>query len=347
MISPQPFLSPEKLARHGTRQCGNEIVVDYEKEAKHVSITARKQPHLSAMADVAPVVLNDEILEWPKNDKRRFLHVVYRVGDLDRSIKFYTEAFGMTLLRKKDVPKDKYSSAVLGFGQEESTFVVELIHSTSILYQRYYGVENYDIGTGFGHFGISTTDIYQLVETIRAKGGKITQEAGAAEGTTAVVAFVQDLDGYEFELFQRDATPEPLCQVMFHVVDLDRSIEFYEKALGMNHIVTIDRPEEKDTIAMLGYGDDPNQIAILELIYNYDVTEYTKGNAYSHIAISTDDVYKSAEVVKLVTLELGGKIIRQPGPFPGTNTKFTAFEDPEGWKTVLIDNQDFLKGLEE
>ncbi|KAG5516460.1 hypothetical protein RHGRI_037242 [Rhododendron griersonianum] len=245
----------------------------------------------------------------------------------------------MTLLRKKDVPKDKYSSAVLGFGQEESTFVVELIHN--------YGVENYDIGTGFGHFGISTTDIYQLVETIRAKGGKITQEAGAAEGTTAVVAFVQDLDGYEFELFQRDATPEPLCQVMFHVVDLDRSIEFYEKALGMNHIVTIDRPEEKDTIAMLGYGDDPNQIAILELIYNYDVTEYTKGNAYSHIAISTDDVYKSAEVVKLVTLELGGKIIRQPGPFPGTNTKFTAFEDPEGWKTVLIDNQDFLKGLEE
>lgn len=75
----------------------------------------------------------------------------------------------------------------------------------------------------------SHIQIYQLVETIRAKGGKITQEAGAAEGTTTVVAFVQDLDGYEFELFQRDATPEPLCQVMFHVVDLDRSIEFYEK----------------------------------------------------------------------------------------------------------------------
>ncbi|KAF7120770.1 hypothetical protein RHSIM_Rhsim13G0153000 [Rhododendron simsii] len=304
-----------------------------------VLITERKQPHLSAMANAAPVVLNDAILEWPKNDNRRFLHVVYRVVDLDRSIKFYTEAFGMTLLRKKDVPKEKYSSAVLGFGPEESTYVVELIHN--------YGVESYDIGTGFGHFGIATTDIYQLVETIRAKGGKITQEPGAAEGTATVVAFVQDLDGYEFELFERDATPEPLCQVMFHVVDLDRSIEFYEKALGLNHIVTIDRPEEKDTIAMLGYGDDPNQIAILELIYNYDVTEYTKGNAYSHIAISTDDVYKSAEVVELVTQELGGKIIRQPGPFPGTNTKITAFEDPEGWKTVLIDNQDFLKGLEE
>lgn len=75
----------------------------------------------------------------------------------------------------------------------------------------------------------SHIQIYQLVETIRAKGGKITQEPGAAEGTTTVVAFVQDLDGYEFELFERDATPEPLCQVMFHVVDLDRSIEFYEK----------------------------------------------------------------------------------------------------------------------
>ncbi|TKY72169.1 putative lactoylglutathione lyase [Spatholobus suberectus] len=97
---------------------------------------------------------NADLLEWPKKDKRRFLHVVYRVGDLDRTIKFYTECFGMKLLRKRDIPEEKYANAFLGFGPEQSHFVVELTYN--------YGVTSYDIGTGFGHFAIATPDVYKL-----------------------------------------------------------------------------------------------------------------------------------------------------------------------------------------
>ncbi|KAH9797897.1 Lactoylglutathione lyase GLX1 [Citrus sinensis] len=218
------------------------------------------------MAEASPAAANAELLEWPKKDKRRFLHAVYRVGDLDRTIKFYTECFGMKLLRKRDVPEEKYSNAFLGFGPEQSHFVVELTYN--------YGVTSYDIGTGFGHFAIATED-----------------------------------------------------------------------ALGMKLLRTVDKPEYKYTLAMLGYAEE-DQTTVLELTYNYGVTEYTKGNAYAQVAISTDDVYKSAEVVNLVTQELGGKITRQPGSIPGLNTKITSFVDPDGWKTVLVDNEDFLKEIQ-
>ncbi|GLT83292.1 hypothetical protein SLE2022_015890 [Rubroshorea leprosula] len=276
------------------------------------------------------------ILEWPKKDNRRLLHVVYRVGDLDRTIKFYTECFGMKLLRKRDIPEEKYSNAFLGFGPEETNFVVELTYN--------YGVTSYDIGTGFGHFAIATPDVYKMAEDIRAKGGTITREPGPVKGGSTVIAFVKDPDGYIFELIQRENTPEPLCQVMLRVGDLERSIKFYEKALGMRVVKKVDRPEYKYSIAMLGYAEEEKTI-VLELTYNYGVTEYTKGNAYAQVAISTDDVYKSAEVVDLVTKELGGKITRQPGPIPGINTKITSFLDPDGWKTVLVDNEDFLREL--
>ncbi|XP_014516876.2 lactoylglutathione lyase GLX1 isoform X3 [Vigna radiata var. radiata] len=280
---------------------------------------------------------NAELLEWPKKDKRRFLHAVYRVGDLDRTIKFYTECFGMKLLRKRDVPEEKFANAFLGYGPEQSHFVVELTYN--------YGVTSYDIGTGFGHFGISTPDVYKLVENIRAKGGNITREPAPVTGGTSVIAFVKDPDGYIFELIQRPSTPEPLCQVMLRVGDLERSIKFYEKALGLRVVKRADRPQQKYTIVLLGYADE-QETTVLELTYNYGVTEYTKGNAYAQVAISTDDVYKSAEVVNIVTQELGGKITRQPGPIPGLNTKITSFVDPDGWKTVLVDNEDFLKELE-
>ncbi|XLS54040.1 hypothetical protein HN51_003795, partial [Arachis hypogaea] len=180
---------------------------------------------------------NAELLEWPKKDKRRFLHAVYRVGDLDRTIKFYTEAFGMKLLRKRDVPEEKYANAFLGFGPEHSNFVVELTYN--------YGVTSYDIGTGFGHFAIATPDVYKLVEDIRAKGGNVTREPGPVKGGSSVIAFVKDPDGYTFELIQRASTPEPLCQVMLRVGDLERSIKFYEKALGMKVVKKVDRPEYK------------------------------------------------------------------------------------------------------
>ncbi|GLT83298.1 hypothetical protein SLE2022_015930 [Rubroshorea leprosula] len=280
---------------------------------------------------------NLEILEWPKKDNRRLLHVVYRVGDLDRSIKFYTECFGMKLLRKRDIPEEKYSNAFLGFGPEETNFVVKLTTD--------YGVTSYDIGTGFGHFAIATPDVYKLVEEIRAKGGNITREPGPVKGGSTVIAFVKDPDGYIFELIQRENTPQPLCQVMLRVGDLERSIKFYEKSLGMRVVKKVDRPEHKYSIAMLGYAEE-EKTTVLELTYNYGVTEYTKGNAYDRVAITTDDVYKSAEVVDLVTKELGGKIIRQPGPVPGINTKVTSFLDPDGWKIVLVDNEDFLRELD-
>ncbi|PSS10374.1 Lactoylglutathione lyase [Actinidia chinensis var. chinensis] len=289
------------------------------------------------MADGSPVVPSDEFLEWPKKDNRRFLHAVHRVGDLDRSIKFYTEAFGMKLLRKRDIPEEKYSNAFVGFGTEESNFVLELVYN--------YGVHKYDIGTGFGHFGIATTEIYKLVENIRTKGGNITREPAPVEGAMAVIAFVTDPVGYSFELLQRPPTPERLCQVMLSVADLDRSIKFYEKALGMELQLKFDRPDQNYTIAMMGYADQ-FKTTVFELKYNYGVTEYTKGNGYVQVAISTDDVYKSAAVVSLVTKELGGKITRPPGPIPGINTKITSFVDPDGWKIVLVDNEDFLKELE-
>ncbi|KAF5944949.1 hypothetical protein HYC85_019026 [Camellia sinensis] len=315
----------------------------------------RLESHLVDMAEAAPAVPSNELLEWPKKDKRRFLHVVYRVGDLDRTIKY--------AYRRETFQEEKYSNAFLGFGPEESNFVVELTYN--------YGVDKYDIGTGFGHFAIATPDVsnhntvkyfgtlfecgdmvssshvqvYKLVEDIKAKGGIITREPGPVKGGKTVIAFAKDPDGYLFELIQRGPTPEPLCQVMLRVGDLDRSIKFYEKALGMKLLKKTDRPEQKYTIAMMGYADE-YETTVLELTYNYGVTEYTKGNAYGQVAISTDDVYKSAEVVNLVTQELGGQITRQPGPIPGLNTKITAFLDPDGWKTVLVDNEDFLKELE-
>lgn len=280
---------------------------------------------------------SENVLGWAQKDKHRMLHAVYRVGDLDRTIKFYTECFGMKLLRKRDIPEEKYSNAFLGFGPEDTNFAVELTYN--------YGVDKYDIGTGFGHFAIATEDITKLVETVKASGvGKVTREPGPVKGGTTVIAFVQDPDGYMFEIIQRGPTPEPLCQVMLRVGDLDRSIQFYQKACGMKLLRKKDVPDYKYTIAMMGYADE-HETTVLELTYNYGVTEYTKGNAYAQIAISTEDVYKSAEVVDIMTKELGGKITRQPGPIPGLNTKITAFLDPDGWKTVLVDHIDFLKEL--
>ncbi|KAL5731220.1 lactoylglutathione lyase [Ranunculus cassubicifolius] len=289
------------------------------------------------MAEEGGSVPAEQVLEFAKTDKRRLLHAVYRVGDLDRTIKFYTECFGMQLLRKRDIPEEKYSNAFLGFGSEESHFVVELTYN--------YGVDSYDIGTGFGHFAIATEDVYKLVENIKSKGGNVTREPGPVKGGSTHIAFVKDPDGYLFELIQRGPTPQPLCQVMLRVGDLDRAIKFYEKALGMKLLRKIDNPAYKYTLAMMGYEDE-YKTTVLELTYNYDVTEYTKGNAYAQVAISTEDVYKSAAAVELVTKELGGKITRQPGPIPGLNTKITAFLDPDGWKTVLVDNEDFLKELQ-
>ncbi|GAV84615.1 Glyoxalase domain-containing protein [Cephalotus follicularis] len=290
----------------------------------------------STSGTVAPETIafsEPNLLEWIKNDKRRMLHVVYRVGNLDRTIKFYTECLGMKLLRKRDIPEERYTNAFLGYGPEDSHFVVELTYN--------YGVDKYDIGSGFGHFGVAVEDVAKTVDLIKAKGGKVTREPGPVKGGSTVIAFVEDPDGYKFELLERVPTPEPLCQVMLRVGDLDRSIDFYKKAFGMELLRKRDDPDYKYTVAMMGYGPEDKN-TVLELTYNYGVTQYDRGNGYAQIAIGTDDVYRTAAAIELY----GGQVTREPGPLPVINTKITACLDPDGWKLVFVDNIDFFKELE-
>lgn len=269
---------------------------------------------------------------WAGEDKRRMLHVVYRVGDMQKHIDFYTKQLGMQLLRQRDIPEDKYSNAFLGYGHETTNFAVELTYN--------YGVDSYDIGEGFGHFGVALPDVYKAAETIKAGGGEITREAGPVKGGNTVIAFAKDPSGYMWELIQRPQTKEPLCQVMLRVSDLDKSIEYYTKVLGMTLLRKRDVPEYKYTLAFLGYGPEEDN-CVLELTYNYGRTDYTKGNGYAQVAISTRDVYKTAEQIR----EAGGKITREPGPVPGIGTKILATTDPDGWKYVLVDEEDFNKEL--
>ncbi|XP_050369816.1 lactoylglutathione lyase GLX1-like [Argentina anserina] len=286
----------------------------------------------------------DNVLEWVQNDDRRFLRANIRVGDLDRTIKFYTEFLGMKILSRKEFPEANFSTAVIGFGSEDTQFILGLTQ-----YRMFdTAVGKLELGTAFSHFGITTQDIYTMVEKIRAAGGVITREPGpVTPGGTTIYAFVNDPDGYSFELLLRPPTPEPLNHMCLNVVDIDRSIDFYERALGMKLLLpTFNNTEEQYTVAMVGYGTNYTQTVVIELKYNFNVTEYTKGNGYAQVAIGTDDVYKSsAAAVKQVVQELGGKIIRPPGPIPFLGSKITAFLDSDGFETVLVDNDDYAKYL--
>ncbi|XP_024985665.1 probable lactoylglutathione lyase, chloroplastic [Cynara cardunculus var. scolymus] len=289
---------------------------------------------VSTVANTAKPLTEENALDWLRKDKRRMLHVVYRVGDLEKTIKFYTECLGMKLLRQRNIPEERYANAFLGYGPEESNFVIELTYN--------YGVDKYDIGTGFGHFGIAVEDVAKTVDLVKAKGGKVTREPGPLKGSSTVIALIEDPNGYKFELLERKSRIlEPLCEVMLRVGDIDRSIKFYQQAYGMDLLRKKDDPENKYTIAVMGYGSE-DVSAVLELTYNYGITEYDRGNGYGQIAIGTDDVYKTAEVVKL----FGGDIVLEPGPLPVINTKITACVDPDGWKSVFVDNVDFMKELE-
>ncbi|KAI3695756.1 hypothetical protein L1987_78756 [Smallanthus sonchifolius] len=184
--------------------------------------------------------------------------------------------------------------------------------------------------------GFQNSAVAKTVDLVKAKGGKVTREPSPLE------AFIEDPNGYTFELIERRGRiSEPLCQVMLRVGDIDRSINFYQQAYGMKLLRKRDEPENKCTKATMGYGSE-DESAVLELTYNYGITEYDKGNGYGQIAIGTDDVYKTAQVVKL----FGGDIVLQPGPLPVINTKITACLDPDGWKSVFVDNIDFMKELE-
>ncbi|KAK4486837.1 hypothetical protein RD792_006570 [Penstemon davidsonii] len=287
---------------------------------------------ITDIAQATTSLSEESILEWTKTDNRRLLHVVYHVSNLDKTIKFYTECLGMKVLRKRDLPEDGYSNAFLGYGPEVSNFTMELAYN--------YGVDNYDIGTGFGHYGFAVENAAKVVGLMKFKGARVTKEPVLVKDGGRV-AFAEDPDGYTCKLIETGPTSEPLSQVMLRVGDLDRSIDFYKKAYGMELIRKRDNPENKYTTAVMGYGPEDKN-AVVELTYNYGIKEYNKGNGYVQIAIGTDDVYKTAEAIKYY----GGEIIREPGPLPGLNTKITACLDPDGWKTAFVDNIDFLKELE-
>jgi lactoylglutathione lyase len=124
----------------------------------------------------------------------RILHTMLRVGDMQRSIDFYTKVMGMTLLRTTDRPEQKYSLAFVGYGDEREHAVLELTYN--------YGVDRYDLGTAFGHIAIAVDDAYAACEKIKAAGGSVTREPGPVKGGTTVIAFVTDPDGYKIELIQ-------------------------------------------------------------------------------------------------------------------------------------------------
>jgi len=125
----------------------------------------------------------------------RILHTMLRVGDLQRSIDFYTKVLGMKLLRTSDNPEYKYKLAFLGYGSNPDHAELELTYN--------YGVDSYDMGTAYGHIAISAEDIYATCDSVRAAGGNITREPGPVKGGTTVIAFITDPDGYKVELIER------------------------------------------------------------------------------------------------------------------------------------------------
>ena len=125
----------------------------------------------------------------------RVLHTMIRVGDLDRSIKFYTDVLGMQLLRRKDYPDGKFTLAFIGYGPETEHAVIELTYN--------WGTGKYDLGNAFGHIALEVDDAYKACEDIKKRGGKVAREAGPMKHGSTVIAFIEDPDGYKVELIQR------------------------------------------------------------------------------------------------------------------------------------------------
>lgn len=125
----------------------------------------------------------------------RILHTMIRVGNLQRSIDFYTQVLGMRLLRQKDYPDGRFTLAFVGYQEESEGAVIELTHN--------WDTEQYDLGSGFGHIAIEVDDAYAACDKISAKGGKVVRPAGPMKHGTTVIAFVEDPDGYKIELIQK------------------------------------------------------------------------------------------------------------------------------------------------
>ena len=125
----------------------------------------------------------------------RILHTMLRVGDLKRSIDFYTNVLGMQVLRQKDYPDGRFTLAFVGYGAEDEEAVLELTHN--------WDTSKYDIGTGYGHVALEVEDAYKACDEVKKLGGRVTREAGPMKHGTTVIAFVEDPDGYKIEFIQR------------------------------------------------------------------------------------------------------------------------------------------------
>ena len=125
----------------------------------------------------------------------RILHTMLRVGDLERSLRFYTEVLGMRLLRRHDYPEGRFTLAFVGYGAESDTAVLELTHN--------WDTAAYELGNGYGHVALEVEDAAAACAAIKARGGKVVREAGPMKHGTTVIAFVEDPDGYRIELIER------------------------------------------------------------------------------------------------------------------------------------------------
>ena len=125
----------------------------------------------------------------------RILHTMLRVGNLDKSIAFYTNVLGMRLLRRHEYPEGKFTLAFVGYDDESKTAALELTHN--------WDTPNYDLGNGYGHVALEVDDAYKACEDVKTRGGKVTREAGPMKHGTTVIAFVEDPDGYKIELIQK------------------------------------------------------------------------------------------------------------------------------------------------
>jgi lactoylglutathione lyase len=126
----------------------------------------------------------------------RILHTMLRVGDLDRSIAFYTEVMGMRLLRRREFPEGKFTLAFVGYAEESESAVIELTYN--------WGVDKYELGTAFGHIAVAVKNARDACASVHARGGKVVREAGPMKHGSTVIAFVEDPDGYRIELIERD-----------------------------------------------------------------------------------------------------------------------------------------------
>lgn len=132
----------------------------------------------------------------------RILHTMIRVGDLKRSIDFYTRVMGMKLLRTSENPEYLYSLAFVGYGDESESSVIELTYN--------WGTDKYDLGTAFGHIAIGVDDVAKMCKDVRQAGGRVTREAGPVKGGKTIIAFVEDPDGYKLELIQNSQASNAL-----------------------------------------------------------------------------------------------------------------------------------------